>query len=474
MLAPLASDEWSLDHAAHLLGRAGFGGTPEQIRAFHALGLDAAVNQLLAARDNRPPAPDWTKEPGALKRQTMMEMRPAADPDAKKAAIRDAMREERQRLVELRTWWLQRMRVSGQPLREKMTLLWHGHFATSVTKVKSAWAMWRQNETLRENALGNFGAMVRAMARDPAKIRWLDLQQSKVGAPNENFAREVMELFTLGVGHYTEADVKAGARAFTGHRVTPLGQEFVFARRAHDYGPKTFLGKTGNFDGDAVIDIILEQPQCARFIAGRLWEFFAYENPEPGQLDAAAYSLFRGGYELAPFLGELFRSRAFYSPRAMGTHIKSPVEWLVGMCIDLETDLPGQPLLDGVLGQLGQSLFQPPNVRGWEGGRAWISSSTLILRYNFAGFLVGSADPAARKLFARRFAAPVDIGKLAPPPLRAQPDAFAEALAFRLYGSERSRPRTAAAIAEAGRPINDPRARAIFQRLMSTPEYQLS
>jgi uncharacterized protein (DUF1800 family) len=474
MLAPLAPDEWSLDHAAHLLSRAGFGGTPDQIRAFHSLGLNAAVSLLLSAKDPRPAPPAWTQEAGSLKRQTMMQMRSVPEGDRRKMAIKDAMREERQRLVELRTWWLERMRSSGQPLREKMTLFWHGHFATSVQKVKSSWAMWRQNETLRENALGNFGAMVRAMARDPAMIRWLDLQQSKVGAPNENFAREVMELFTLGVGNYTEADVKAGARAFTGHRVTPLGQEFVFARRAHDYGSKTFLGRTGNFDGDAVIDIILAQPQCARFVVGRIWDFFAYENPEPGQIDAAAYSFYRGGYEIAPLLGELFRSRAFYSARAMGSHIKSPVEWLVQTCVDLETGLPRQPALDNILAQLGQTLFQPPNVRGWEGGRAWISSSTLVLRYNLAGYLVGAPDPAARRLFAPRMAAPVDMARIAPRALRAEPEAFAEALAFRLHGSVKWSPRALAVITEAGQPINDGGARSIFQRLMSTPEYQLS
>ncbi|MDD5199527.1 MAG: DUF1800 domain-containing protein [Terrimicrobiaceae bacterium] len=483
MLAPLPPNDWSLDHAAHLLNRAGFGGTPEQVRAFHSLGLDAAVGLLLSARDNRLAPPAWTNDPGSLRRQAMM-MMPAGnsgdsgpDADRRREAIRDAMREEREHIVELRRWWLERMRSGGQPLVEKMTLFWHGHFATSVVKVRSAWAMWRQNQTLRENALGSFRSMLQAMARDPAMIRWLDLNRSKAGAPNENFARELMELFTLGIGHYTEDDIKQSARAFTGHTVSPATQEFFFARRAHDYGEKRFMGRSGRFDGDGIIDIILDQPQCARFIAGRLWEFFAYENPEPGLLDAAAFTLHGSNYQIAPLLGSMFRSSAFYSKRAVRTHIKSPVEWLVQTCVDLETGLPASPALDIALEQLGQALFQPPNVRGWEGGRSWISSSTLVLRYNLAGYLVGATDPAARRLFNRRLVAPVDIAKLAPASLREQPQALADALVFRLFGATRSallRTRAMACVADAAQPISDTKARSIFQRLMSTPDYQLS
>jgi uncharacterized protein (DUF1800 family) len=314
------------------------------------------------------------------------------------------------------------------------------------------------------------------MSRDPAMLRWLDLGRSRVGAPNENFARELMELFTLGVGNYSEADVKESARAFTGYRSIGEDQEFFLAPRQHDSGPKTFLGRTGPFTGDDILKIIVAQPACARFVTGRIWEFFAYEQPEPAVLDSLALTFCSSGYQISPLLSQMFRSAAFYSKRAARTHIKSPVEWLVQTCIALECDLPENPALDRALEQLGQSLFQPPNVRGWEGGRTWISSSTLVLRYNLAGYLVGSSDPQARFLFGPRKIDPVDVGRIAPPPLREQSEAFASSLLARLFGtspSPRLRGLAMAAIQEAGRPVTDADTRSILQRLMSTPEYQL-
>ena len=477
MLAPLAPTSWSIDHAAHLLGRAGFGGTPEQIRALHQLGLQGAVDSLLSSGVPQIPAPAWTQDPTPARKELTMSMQAGMTDEQKRELFKETLQLEHRHILELRSWWLERMRQNRRPLLEKMTLFWHGHFATSVEKVKSAWLMWQQNETLRAYALGSFREMLRAMTRDPAMIRWLDLGKSRRGEPNENFAREAMELFTLGEGHYTEDDVREGARAFTGHRIDPETQEFVFVRQAHDYGLKKFLGRTGNFNADDAVDIILAQPQCARFIAKRVWEFLAYENPEPSVLEAAATAFREGSYEVKPLLHAIFTSQAFYSPQAMRTQIKSPVDWLVNSCIALDCGLPAQPALDFMLTRLGQLPFAPPNVRGWEGGKSWISSSTLVLRYNLAGMLVGSRDPDARRFEKTQSGSAANMQKVAPESLRNQPEPLAEALVFRLFGTPllpRMLEKARGAIAESPMPISDADARTISQKLMSTPDFQLT
>lgn len=476
MLAPLNPSVWSIDHATHLLSRAGFGGTPDQIRAFHQLGLRRAVDALFIGNGPQIPPPAWTNEPAAGRSRFFMSIKGAMSDEQRRDIFKQSRQEERLHLMELRSWWLERMRQSRQPLLEKMTLFWHGHFATSFTKVNSAYFMWQQNETLRAYALGGFHEMLRAMTRDPAMIRWLDLARSKAGEPNENFAREVLELFTLGEGHYTENDIKEGARAFTGHRIDPLTMDFVFVRKAHDYGEKKILGRAGNFNADDVVDIILAQNQCASFLSRRLWEFLAYENPEPAVLDAAAAAFRNSRYEVQPLLREIFLSQAFYSPRAMRTQIKSPVDWLVNTCIALDTSIPAQPALDSILSRLGQLPFEPPNVRGWEGGKSWISSSTLVLRYNLAGFLVGSRDPVMR-LANLRLRGAVDIGKIAPDSTRNQPGALADALVFRFFGTPllaRMQQRARDIIAQTPLPVSDADARTVCQKLMSTPDFQLT
>jgi uncharacterized protein (DUF1800 family) len=476
VLPPIDPSAWTIDHAGHLLSRAGFGGPPEQIEAFHKLGLHGAVEALFVGGGAQTPPPAWTHDASSPRTEFNMTMKGAMNDDQKREAFRQARQVERQRLLELRSWWLGRMREGRQPLLEKMTLFWHGHFATSFTKVNVAYFMWQQNETLRAYALGSFHEMLRAMTRDPAMIRWLDLGKSKAGEPNENFAREVMELFTLGEGHYTEDDIKEGARAFTGHRIDPTTMEFVFQRRVHDYGDKKFMGRTGNFNADDIVEIILAQNQCARFIAQRVWEYLAYEDPEPAVLDTIAATFRDSKYETKPLLRSIFLSQAFYSPRAMRTQIKGPVDWLVNACIALNTSLPAQPALDAILSRLGQLPFEPPNVRGWEGGKSWISSSTLVLRYNLAGYLTGSREPEAR-VVNQRLRGPVDISRVVPDSLRSNPDALADALVFRFFGTPKfpkMQQRARDVIAQTPQPIDDLEAAAICQKLMSTPDFQLT
>jgi uncharacterized protein (DUF1800 family) len=284
------------------------------------------------------------------------------------------------------------------PMQEKLTLFWHGHFPTSVRDERQARLMWTQNETLRRHAGGNFGAFVKAISRDPAMLDYLNNQQNRRFHPNENYARELMELFTLGLGHYTEDDVKNAARAFTGWGHD--GVQFVFRRFDHDFNEKSFLGRRGNFDGDEIVDIILDQPACAPYIASRIWNFFVSEQSDD-DLCQALGDLLRGEkYELRPMLRTLFTSRAFYSPDVIGAQIKSPIHLVVGTGRLLGVDLPPARMTmqpNGSLNQMGQMPFSPPNVKGWPGGRSWINTSTLFVRANTAMAMAREAeiDPAA-------------------------------------------------------------------------------
>ncbi|MEA3187589.1 MAG: hypothetical protein QOD99_1419, partial [Chthoniobacter sp.] len=237
--------------AAHLLNRAGFGGTPEEIKAFCELGLEGAVKQVLNAPDDSEqfPMPEWAQPRNmvAIRRDAM-----GLSPEERQQRMQMVQKDDRQHGVDLISWWLDRMIQSPNPYREKLTLFWHGHFATSLQKVKQPYLMLKQNDVLRANALGNFGTMVKAISRDPAMMIWLDTRESRKGHPNENFARELMELFTLGIGNYTEDDIQNAARAFTGYKMNPEDETFRWAPFQHDDGEKKFFGKTGNFSGDDI------------------------------------------------------------------------------------------------------------------------------------------------------------------------------------------------------------------------------
>jgi uncharacterized protein (DUF1800 family) len=478
MLAPISPQEWDRAKAAHLLNRAGFGGLPEQIDALTQGGFDAAVRELVdgPATPVAAPPPIWAHPRNLLEvreqvRAAVMAAAPAGDEKAKAAARQKALQGDRKQeyedIVDLGDWWLERMRTGTDPLEEKLTLFWHGHFATSMQKVKDAYLMWRQNQTFREHARGNFGVLVKAMSRDPAMIQWLDLRESKAQHPNENFAREVMELFTLGEGHYTEKDVTEGARAFTGYRIDPRDEGFLFQPVQHDSTPKQFLGTTIS-DGDQAIDVILQQPACATFIARKLWTFFAYEEPPAPLVAALAQTLRTHNYELRPVLRQMFTSQEFYSPQAIQNQIKSPVQWIVQSTRQLDVALPPKLPLMGSLKQMGQTPFAPPSVKGWDGGKSWISTSTLLFRYNLAGALVsgniGAAFKRARGVIAANgketpaqgqpampaedmpaaaappppawMGGPVnrpDFQKLAPDALRGDPPALVANLTLRLY-----------------------------------------
>src|ERR1700682_1593827 len=320
VLAPLSAEKWNEQTAGHLLNRAAFGGTPGEIEATRKKGLSAAVRDLVHFKDEAAnvPAPSWAHPRNV--RAARMEIKAAREQGGNfKEKVRGIRMMEGEEILDLRHWWLERMMTGPAPLLEKMTLFWHGHFATSVQKVKDAYWMWLQNDTLRHHALGNFAVLTKKMSRDPAMMIYLDLQQSRQEHPNENWARELMELFTVGIGNYTEKDIRESARAFTGYRIDMTTQQFRLAPRQTDAGPKTFMGKTGNWSGDDIIDILMKQPACAQFLARKLWRVFAEEQPSAQIVDSVAARIREHNFETRPVLSEILSSKEFFSEAAMRT-----------------------------------------------------------------------------------------------------------------------------------------------------------
>ena len=479
MLNPLPPPQWKYDQAAHLLNRAGFGGTPEEIETARAAGLDKTVEGLLSFPNEQDSDDDrarpWaTPENIRDKRRELHRLRKSRQQNRK--ALRTMVRAARDELLDLRSWWLERMRLSGAPLREKMTLFWHGHFATSAAKVKDAHWMWQQNETFRRHALGNFRTLLGQISRDPAMMIYLDVTKSRKLQPNENWARELMELFTLGIGHYTEEDVREAARAFTGYRLNLTNQEFRFERRLQDTGRKTFLGRTGNFSGDDILDLIVAQPACPQFIGRKIWRFFVEDEPAPAAVEAVAASLRQNRFELRPVLREIFSSAEFYSGRVVRAQIKSPVQFLVESCKLLESELPPKQVVQSALQQMGQLLFAPPNVKGWDGGKSWISTSTLLFRYNFSNYLLnGSAGHPNLPDALQR--APVDLARIIPPEVRARPQELIAQLARRFWQAqpnEKQNETFLAYLQSRAHDTSDQTIRPLLHLMMSTPQYQLT
>ena len=482
MLTPLPTQKWSFETAAHLLNRAGFGGTPADIEALRKGGLRAAVSRLLDSPDERKEqngsdgAQAWRVPENLRSKHRELRQLKLISPERHREKILALAAEEHAELLDLRQWWLTRMQSTSAPLREKMTLFWHGHFATGVQKVRSVYCMWRQNETFRRNALGDFKTLLHEISRDPAMMIYLDLAQSQAAQPNENWSREVMELFTLGIGHYSEDDVRESARAFTGYRIDPTNQQFRFVDRQHDSGRKKFLGRSGNFNGDDILDIILQQPACAELIASKICRFFVADEPAPSLLNAVAAGLREAQFELRPVLQELFRSAEFYSDDVIGSQIKSPVQFLIQSCKLFGRKLPPRRVTQSALQQMGQNLFAPPNVKGWDGGKSWISTSTLLFRYNFANYLLnGTAGRPDAPAALRR--APINLGEIIPAELRDKPEELIAHLARWLYQAQPNKKQTETFLAylQTRAPDRgDETMRRLLHLMMSTPQYQLT
>ena len=353
---PTTERPWSRWLAAHLYRRAGFAANMAELDESVALGAAASIDEL---SNPSPPSDEFQSTSAMLAQRTV-----AAG-----------------NVQQLAAWWLYRMLNTPDPLLEKLTLFWHGHFATSAAKVDKAQMMLDQNEMLRRHARGKFEDMVRAVSRDPAMLIYLDSTTNRRIHPNENYARELMELFTLGVGNYTEKDVKEVARAFTGWEV--LGDHFVFNSAQHDTGGKSILGRTGNFDGDDAVRVVLDHPAASRFMARKLIRFFVFDEPAaPDSLvDPIARHLREEEFRIGPVVRRILGSNLFFSDHAIGRKVRSPVELGVGLLRALGATTSLIKLAQG-LGDLGESLFHPPNVKGWDGGRTWINSSTLLGRAN--------------------------------------------------------------------------------------------
>ena len=350
----------------HLANRAGFGISLEQIATFERQSTAEVWQAYARTRDFDPIS--FNKADADLDYVALSKLNAA---DKKQIQQRN-----RQRNIEINLNFLMAMVHSEDQLREKMAFFWHGHFASRV--VNSTFSAHILNE-IRKNALGNFRDLLFAVSKAPAMLSFLNNQQNKKGHPNENFAREVMELFTMGRGHYTEADVREAARAFTGWSYDKEAR-FVERKKFHDPGTKTFLGKTGDFDGNEVLDIILEQPATARFITAKLYRFLVNEQVDDELVNMLSKKFYDSGYDIGQLLDRIFTSSWFYEPKNIGIKIKAPIELMAGIMRMLPMKIENPENLIVYQKLLGQMLLYPPNVAGWPSGKAWIDSSTLLLR----------------------------------------------------------------------------------------------
>lgn len=372
---PSTTEPWNRKLAGHLYRRAAIGATWEELQTAVTNGFEATLELLLSGGDGYD-AFDYLMD----------------------RFVHDSRYVRREGdAEELQNWWLYRILHTLHPFQERMTLFWHNHFATSIVKVRGSGLMSKQNLLLRKHALGRFQPFLQAISRDSAMLIWLDSNSNVKAHPNENYARELLELFSLGVGHYTEPDIRAVARAFTGWHtsvgangvISTQTAEFAFRKHLHDVGPKTVLGRTGNWDGDDVIRLILEQPAAARFLVRKLFRHFISESETPPDrlLEPLAEQLRRTDYDLMAVMRTLLHSRLFFSDLAFRQRIKGPVDYLVGLYHSLEGPAAENGLWKlppNTLQGLGQTLFAPPSVKGWDGGPAWLNSATLLARHNLA------------------------------------------------------------------------------------------
>ena len=405
-LTAIGPRDWNDGFAAHLLERAGFGGTPDEIKVLAEMTPADAIGRLVNFENvdnNHLPRFEHSEihDPGL---EPFPPGRPATTNLAKETGealgikVKPSGNRRLQPVVNkffywlrasvLETnrvayWWANRMVATNRPVEEKMALFWHGHYAVSEGKVRDYRKLLGQLELFYEHGTGNFRELMVAMAQDPGMLSFLDAGVNVKGAPNENFAREIMELFTMGVGNYTEIDIREAARAFTGWNYVDL--DFVVNEGQHDSGEKNFLGRTGNFDGVEIIDIIMDQPVTANYIAGKIYRYFVREELSSDLQEQLGTVLREADYEIATLLETIFLSRDFYSEPSVGTLIKSPVGLAVSTYRKLGlADAPGVPDFNSATSALGQRLFHPPTVAGWAQGRSWVTPGLLLERGNFA------------------------------------------------------------------------------------------
>jgi uncharacterized protein (DUF1800 family) len=362
----------------HLLWRAGFGVNAETIKNIAAVSHHAFYKVLETASHAQPAyidVADDTVKGLLMGFQQIADMQQMDKPGTQNQR-REFRKASAQNIRNLNTSWLNEMATGDAQLREKMALFWHGHFACRNLNIFYQQLLLHE---IRSNALANFGDLLKGVSKSAAMLNFLNNQQNQKAHPNENFAREVMELFTMGRGNYTEQDVKEAARAFTGWE-SKFNGDFIFRPFFHDYDKKTFLGKNGNFDGDDILDIILEQRQTATFITQKIYRYFVNDVADNDIIAGLSRSFYESNYDINALMKNIFTSDWFYDEKNIGCKIKSPVELLIGIRRMLPMQLENEKLQLLLESALGQILFYPPNVAGWPGGIAWIDSSTLMLR----------------------------------------------------------------------------------------------
>jgi uncharacterized protein (DUF1800 family) len=458
---------------AHLLRRAGFGATPAELERYAALGYEQTVDELVH--------PERVEEARALAADLVYRYLPDSAAEARGPA----------------PFWAYRMVNTRRPLQEKMALFWHGLFATARSKVRQ-WTMASQIDMLREHALDHFADILVALSKDPAMVIWLDNKDSTKDALNENYGRELLELFSMGIGNYTEADVKAAARAFTGWTIKPLypaqpfgyfDAEFVYQDDIHDYGEKTFLGETGPWNGEDIINIIVKQPATARFIATKLHAFFVADEPDEAEIRAIAATFARTGGDMREVLRALFLADWFRSERRLFAKIKTPPELVAGtvrLTGDFRFPGPGIERIAAACNYMGQELYNPPSVKGWDGGITWINTGLLMERVNFAAQEVGDpTKPGVQALVDRLAAAARASGSNGSGTSCAPELAVDTALAF--MGPLRAAPSTRAVLIDhvrrdgdlyfdtaADRQTSAERVAELLQLIAASREYQLA
>ncbi len=351
---------------AHLLRRAGFGATESELDQYSQLGFAGALDRLLNPEQVDDSGTDQLLVPLSAD---------LGDPKKIEAA---------------KFWWFNRMLYTQRPLQEKLTLFWHNHFATANSKVANSVLMQQQIQLFRSIGLGDFETLLQKVTRDPATLIWLDNRLNRKGSPNENFAREVQELFTVGIGNYTEQDIHEAARAFTGHTLD-RSLHYTFNPAQHDGGQKTFQGQTGNFDADEILAILVRNPATARYLTTKLFSWFVYENPDSSVIDRLANTFTTSGFDIRSVLRDIFTGPEFLSPQAFHGQIKQPVDYVIGSLKSLNVQNVG-PDATQVLRRMGQDLLNPPDVSGWKGGSTWINSSTLFERFNWGNRLSMGRD----------------------------------------------------------------------------------
>jgi len=491
-LQPIHRKEFGKSHARHLLQRLGFGGRPEEVRKLADKGLDKAVEQLLdyhkiddSDLEEFEVSSDLVPFLSKEERKAFREARQDEDKDKieKYRNLRqENRRQDRQKFREMQRWWLRRMMDTPRPLQEKMALLWHDHFATSYQKVKDTYLMYKQNELFRRNAADNFGDLAMGIVKDPAMLQYLDNQRNRKQNPNENLGRELLELFTLGEGNYTERDIKETARALTGYAYDD--DEFVFRENWHDKDTKSILGYEGNYNGKEVVQLLLKKQVCSEFVAFKIYRHLVADigdDPRlvPGWAQRVikdmARSLRQKNYDMRPVIRRLVKSRHFYDPRIVGQKIKSPPELVVGTVRSLNTPKRKVERIRKSMQWMGQELFKPPTVAGWQDGKAWINTSTLYVRQNICSYLVTGK-------FRNKDRSAEDDPPLEPESLLSDIDSrepgrvvnyLVDALLGEQVPSERREPVVRFAKDKAGDEVDSETLTSVLVLLTAMPEYQM-